>query len=364
MKKIALVHDALINKGGAERVFQVFCEMFPKAPIFTSVYFPEKTLKYFKNRKIFTTSIQKYVKNENQYKKIFPVTNYFMQKFDFGSFDIILSSTTFCAKYINKKDAIHISYMHQPFRLLWYKETYIKSYFDWYKMLLLYPFIKFLRKLDYKATNKIDIIISNSQVTKTRVMECYDKDSRIINPPLLVNNNYNLNQSSNNYFLVVSRLEPYKNVDLVIKAFNILNIPLVVIGVGSMFEKLQKLAKSNIKFLNNVNDHVLKDYYANCKALVFPQEEDFGLTPLEANAFGKPVICYGRGGVKETMVPYDSHNVNNATALFFYEQNVDSIIKSIKLFLKIKFNTKAILDNVKRFDKQAFEKKIHKIIFS
>ena len=260
-------------------------------------------------------------------------------------------------------NAIHISYMHQPFRLLWYNETYSKGYSNWYKLLLLAPFLGLLRKMDYKAARKIDFVIANNVTTKQRILDCYSMASEVINPPtVLENRSLKNNFYKKDYFLVVSRLEPYKRVDLVIKAFNKLKLQLIVIGSGSMLFPLKKIANENIELLSNVDEDTLIKYYNNCHALILPQEEDYGLTPLEANSFGKPVICYGKGGVRTTMIPYTGDNINNATAIFFHEQTVVSIIKSVKTYMKIKFNPKAIMDNVSRFDKPTFENKINKII--
>ena len=262
-------------------------------------------------------------------------------------------------------NAIHISYMHQPFRLLWYNETYSKGYSNWYKLLLLAPFLGLLRKMDYKAARKIDFVIANNVTTKQRILDCYSMASEVINPPtVLENRSLKNNFYKKDYFLVVSRLEPYKRVDLVIKAFNKLKLQLIVIGSGSMLFPLKKIANENIELLSNVDEDTLIKYYNNCHALILPQEEDYGLTPLEANSFGKPVICYGKGGVRTTMIPYTGDNINNATAIFFHEQTVDSIISSINKFINTQFKKSALLKNAKKFDKSSFKFRMNSILDS
>jgi len=358
--KIALVHDALINKGGAERVFQVFCEIFPNAPIYTSVYFPNRTLPYFKQRKIHTTPLQKIVKNENQFKNLFPLSNYYMQKMNISGFDIIVSSSTFCGKYINKKKAKHFCYMHQPFRLLWEPESYSANLSN-IKKSMIQPFLPYLRNWDLHSVNNIDLIITNCITTKKKIKNYYNKDSIVIHPPVF-NNIIEKKTNSSDYFLIVSRLEQYKNIDIAIVAFNKLKQPLKIVGDGSLSKSLKKLAKKNIQFYHNVNDNQLFELYRNCIALIFPQEEDFGLVSLEANSFGKPVICYGYGGVETTMVKYDGHNLKKATALFYNEQSTESLINAIKKFESLSFDPHVLRKNAERFSVVNFKKKIIDII--
>jgi len=362
MKKIALAHDALINNGGAERVFQVFCEIFPDAPIYTSVFFPEKTLPFFKNKTIFTSPLQKIVKTEIQFKNLFPLSLYLMQKFDMSSFDIIISSSTFCAKYLKKKKAKHICYMHQPFRLLWEPNSYDHRYINLKKSLII-PFLPLFRKWDINVTKDTDILISNCSTTKKKIKNYYNLDSTVINPPFgkFVSEN---TETNGEYYLVVSRLEPYKRVDIAIEAFNKLELPLKVVGTGSQLDALKKISKNNIKYFHNIDDKKLKKLYENCKALVFPQEEDFGLTPIEANLFGKPVICYCKGGVETTMTPYNGKNLNQATAIFFHEQNVDCLIAAIIKFKTILFNKVVLKKNAERFSEDIFKQNILDIINS
>ena len=358
---IVLVHDALINRGGAERVFQVFCEMFPNAPIYTSVYFPNRTLPYFKKRLVHTTFLQKLISNEMQLKSLFPLANYLMQKIRLDKYDIILSSSTFCGKYISSKNAKHICYCYTPFRLIWNIDSYNHSNKNSIKITTIKPFLPFLKKWDLYAANKVNQFIAMTRETSIRIQKAYNKNTAIVPPPIDMKKYEYINETCD-YFLVVSRLEPYKKVDLVVKAFNKINLNLKIIGNGTLSNYLKKIANNNIEFFHNISDEKLKSFYQKCIAVIFPQKEDYGLVPLEANACGTPVICYGKGGVETTMIPYSKENKSRATALFFDDQTVESLMLAIKCFEKIEFNQKALVENAKRFDVDIFKNKILKVI--
>lgn len=360
--KVALVHDALINKGGAERVFKIFCEIFPKATIYTSIYFEDKTFSFFKDRKINTTPLQRYISNEYQFKLLFPLANYFMYSLNLNDYDIVLSSSTTFGKYVKSIGGKHICYCYTPFRFLWDPQSYgINKKSVKYKFIK--PFLSLFKKWDYEVSQGIDYFIAMTDQMKIRIKKIYNRDS-IVLPPPIESKKYVFSDSNENYFLVVSRHEPYKKVDLVIKAFNKLKLPLRVIGVGTMSDSLKNIAQENIIFHGLVNESELIDLYSKAIALVFPQKEDYGLTPLEANASGKPVICYGFGGVETTMVPYNGQNIEKATALFFYHQTVDDLIDAVKKFNKLNFNPESLRLNAKKFDVLNFKRDIYNYILN
>ena len=359
--RIALVHDALINRGGAERVFQVLCEMFPDAPVYTSVYFPNKTFSYFKKKCIRTTLLQKVVATERALKALFPLACFLMQKMDLSEYDIILSSSTFCGKYAHRKGVKHICYCYTPFRLLWDPGSYLESVGVNSKVKMVKPVLSILRKWDYSAAQKVTKFIAMTRETQERIQTAYSRKSVIIAPPLDCQK-YNIGIVGGEYFLVVSRLEPYKKVEIVIEAFNKLKLPLKIVGTGTMADQLKRDARSNIEFFHSISDEDLQELYQKAVGIILPQREDFGLVPLEANAFGRPVICYGKGGVETTMIPYSEENKSLATALFFYDQTVESLMLSIGRFEKIEFNQKALVENARRFDVSIFKDKILEII--
>ena len=366
--KVALVHDALVNRGGAERVFQIFCEMFPDSPIYTSVYFPNKTLSFFKTRMVKTTPLQKIVRNEKQLKLLFPLANYFMQQMRLDSCDVILSSSTFCAKYVNAphhsndyEQSKHFCYCYTPFRLIWHPESYILN--KKHRLVVKYglPLFSLIKAWDYRAAQRVQQFIAMTDETKNRIFDCYHRDSIVIPPPIDTSMFFP-SSDQGDYFLLVSRLEPYKKVDLVIRAFNELQLPLLIVGTGTLLKQFQALAKKNIQFLHAISDEELLRIYQGSLAVVFPQQEDYGLVPLEANACGKAVICYGVGGVETTMIPYSDETQYDATALFFYEQSVESIKQAVRRFLHLKFNKEALISNAQRFSKEQFCNKINSIL--
>jgi glycosyltransferase involved in cell wall biosynthesis len=215
-------------------------------------------------------------------------------------------------------------------------------------------FINYMRVWDAVSSNRVDYFIANSENVARRIWKHYRRESVVIHPPVRCNL-FNISDEDEEFFLIVSRLQEYKRVDLAIEAFNELGLPLVVIGDGPMREKLQSMAKDNIKFLGRQPDSVIKDYYSKCRAFIFPGEEDFGITPLEAQASGRPVIAFGKGGALETVVP-------NETGLFFMHQTIQELVKAIKIFDKVNFEKKIIRKHAEEFDEEIFKEKINSFI--
>ena len=199
----------------------------------------------------------------------------------------------------------------------------------------------------------MDFFITMTAETSERIRNAYRRDSKIISPPIDCSQ-YKVSPAIEDYFLVVSRLERYKKVDIAVNAFNKLGLKLKIIGNGSQKTKILERSQKNIEIIGNVPDEELKEYLARCRAVIFPQKEDFGLVPLEVNASGRPVIAFGEGGICETMVPFDGENLSKATALFFYSQTADSLIQAIKEFENIQFNVNTLVENARRFDKTVF----------
>jgi len=365
--KIAIVQDDLMRRGGAEQVALTFHRAFPEAPIYTLCYQPDLTYPEFKSATIITSSYQRIAKTERQMKRyFFPLGLMAMQQMKIEGFDVVLMSTTFCAKYVNiSKNTVVICYCHNPFRLAWEPESYPQiAGASFFKKKLYQLVIKTLRKLDKDSTKKINYFIANSKIVAGRIKKAYgdDKEIVIINPPVKSNDFY-ISADSKDYYLVVSRFEPYKKVDLVLSVFNELNIPLMVVGNGSMADKIRDMADNNITIKSKVPKDELAKLFANCKALIFPQLEDYGITPLEANAAGRPVIAYGKGGVLETMEPY-TNDASKASALFFDEQNEQSLKKSLKQFETLQFNPEYIRAHARKFDEQVFIDKIISLVHS
>lgn len=351
------MHDWLTNMGGAERVIMNFKEIYPDAPIYTSIYNPEKMDNAFRNFDIRTSFIQDKKSAKENHQKYFPFMPMAFESFDLNEYDIVLSSSTCCAKgVITNPETMHICYCNTPMRYGWefYYQYANDSKMNPLKRKFLKYFINYMRLWDNVSSNRVDYFIANSENVANRIWKHYRRESVVIHPPVRAKF-YNVSEIDEDYFLIVSRLVPYKKVDLAVQVFNELGLPLVIIGDGSERDNLEHQAKSNIKFLGRQPDNVLKQYYSKCRAFIFPGEEDFGITPLEAQASGRPVIAYGKGGALETVI-------DRQTGLFFYEQTVDSLKDAINTFLKNKFDKSSIRKHAESFDEEIFKKKIREYI--
>ena len=318
--RIALVHDYLCGVGGSERVFQHICETFPDADIYTLAYREKLTLPYFRKKEIKTSILNKFISSMNLFRLFFPVATYAMSHIDFKDYDLIISSSASVAKYINKKSAIHICYCYYPTRAIWETDKFFKKLS--LKKIIFSFLLAYFKKRDLDASRKVDQFISISKYTKKRVQEIYERDSVVINSPIDLKRiqefkSTNTTDAKNTY-LVVSRLEKWKGIDTVIKAFNLNKEQLIVVGDGAEKEYLQSIANSNILFLGCVTDKKLYSLYLSSKAIIFPTYLEYGLVPIEACAFGKVSICIDSPGVRETMIPYDR---NNQFTSIFYDDN-------------------------------------------
>ena len=347
-----MVHDYLTQFGGGERVLAALCEMFPEAPIFTLIYDEKRTNGIFKDRKIYTSFLQKIPGAKKFFRGLIWLMPLAIEQFDLSDFDTVISvSHSFGKGIITKPRTKHICYCLTPTRYLWHTPG-----------LPLKPFsqliLNYLIKWDYRAAQRPDFFIADSENVQQRIKKYYNRESKVIYPPAEIGKFY-ISSEPKNYFLMVGRMVPYKRVDIAIEAFS--NLPqeqLLIIGdwsLNSKFKLMNKFRARNIKFLGRVSDSELPKYYANCKALIFPQEEDFGIVPLETMASGRPVIAYKAGGALETVI-------DEETGLFFNEQNPESLIEAIKKFEENNFHQEKIQKHAKKFDKKVFKKKISKLI--
>ena len=362
--KVAIVHDELMRRGGAEQVVLTMLNAFPEAEIYTLAYNPDGTYPEYKKYKIHTSALQFLNKNvELMLKLYFPFGIWAMKSLDVKGYDVVLISNTHSAKYVNiDKNALVFIYTYTPFRLAWNPTSY--SQYNNSKGLFRLLFdrvIKHLKKVDKAAAQRGDYFLGMTKETSQRIKDAYGVKEVTIIPPDVKCRNFHISESSKDYFLLVSRLEYYKKADLAIEAFNKLGLKLIVVGSGTKADELKELANSNIEFKSGLSSEELSSLYANCKALIFPQYEDYGITPLEANASGRPVIAYGVGGVLETMIPY-SDDASKATAMFFNEQTVDSLIDSINTFETLEFDPNFIRSHAETFDEKVFMKRLKEFV--
>lgn len=365
--KIAIVHDDLMRRGGGEQVALTMMRAFPNADLYTLCYQPHLTYEEFKYYKVHTSIFQKFVKTEKMMKWLFfPFGLLSMKLLKLRNYDIIIISGTFCGKYISySKNAKVFLYIHTPFRLVWNPTSY--NEYNKSRGILRFLFntvIAILRNIDKKEARRASFYLCNSKETEIKIQEAYGINNlTIINPPVKCNNFYIDDFSPKNYYLIVSRLEFYKKVDLAIEVFNDLGYPLIIVGNGSKKNELMALAKENIEFRSGLSANELSKLYANCKALIFPQHEDYGITPLEANASGRPVIAYGAGGILETMEPY-KEGCNQFTSVFFKKQTKESLLDAIKTFEQLSVDSNFIREHALKFDESVFIKKLLAVVYN
>ncbi|MBI2003521.1 MAG: glycosyltransferase [Parcubacteria group bacterium] len=348
--KIALVYDYLTQFGGGERVLKALCEMFPEAPVWTLIYDEKRTGRAFKNREIHTSFLQKIPGAKKFFRGLIWLMPLAIEQLDLSGFDLVISvSHSFGKGIITKPATKHICYCLTPTRYLWHNPGL--PFRPLSQFLLTY-----LRSWDFQAAQRPDYFIAVSENVKQRIKKYYGRESKVIYPPVETNNsNYSpYGLILEDYFLMVGRLVPYKRLDVAIEAFSKLpQEKLLIIGDGPELKNLkaksQKLKADNIKFLGQVSDSELPKYYAECRALIFPQEEDFGIVPMEAMASGRPVIAYRAGGALETVK-------QGETGLFFDKQTPESLLSVLKIFNKKDFDSQKIHGHALKFDLTNFRK--------
>jgi glycosyltransferase involved in cell wall biosynthesis len=356
--KIALVHDELIQWGGAERLLLAMHKIWPDAPIYTSIYAPENLPKEFRKIDVRTSFMQKLPFSRalrRQYFFLYPIA---FESFDFSGFDVVLSSSTrFAHGIITKPATLHICYSNSPTRFLWETEEYLEGEkISPIGKIFLAPFLSYLRVWDQTAVQRPDFWIANSKNVAEKLKKFYRKDSTVIYPGVDLKRfqqpatrdqkkagSWSLETG---YFLIVSRLLAWKRIELAIKACNKLKLSLKIAGQGPDYARLKSLANSSkVEFLEKVSEEELISLYKNCKALIVTQEEDFGITAVEAQAAGVPVIAYKGGGAKETII-------EGKTGLFFFPQDAGALEKTIVQFDKIKIEPQECIKSACKFSLQ------------
>lgn len=359
--KVAIVHEIFMKMGGAERVIQSLLKIFPEADLYTLLADNEVMEKNFAGKKFTTSRLQKYVDMKIPRQLLVSKMPRAIEDFDFGEYDLVISSSSAFAHGIIVPSTVpHISYVHAPMRYGWdYTHKYIteKSGKNFVKRFLLEGIISKLRLWDFVAAARPDRLLANSATTASRIEKFWRRESTIVFPPVDTEK-FSPSDIDKDYYLIVSAIEPFKSIEIAVRAF--INMPdkkLVVIGDGSQKEYLADLAKNsaNIEILGRKSDAVVKTYMEECTALVFPGLEDFGITPVEAMACGKPVVCYGKGGVTESVQ-------DGKTGIFFEELTTESLQKAVEKFAEQKEifakNAKKIRARAEEFSETSFAKKI------
>ncbi|EEZ9630045.1 TPA: glycosyltransferase family 4 protein, partial [Escherichia coli] len=365
---VGIVADWFITYAGSEKVVAEFLDVFPEAALYSVVDFLSSENKsHFKNKNITTTFIQNFPFARKKYQSYLPFMPLAIEQLDVSKHDVILSSSHAVAKgVLTGPDQLHISYIHSPIRYAWdLQHQYLResNLHKGFKGLLAKWILHNIRIWDCRTSNGVDHFIANSKFIARRIKKVYGRNADVIYPPVDVER-FTLNENKEQYYFTASRFVPYKRIDLIVEAFSHMkDKKLVVIGDGPEMNKIKAKATSNIEILGYQSNSVMVDYMRNARAFVFAAEEDFGITPVEAQSCGTPVIAYGKGGALETIRPI---GVEKATGVFFYNQDVKSIIDSVNFFEQ--HSDEIILSdcrlNALKFSEQRFKEEIKEYVMN
>ena len=351
---VALIHEYLTRLGGAERVLKHISDIYPEADIYTLLYNEAKVGEVFPANKVYMSFVNNFPNwLKSKVKFLAPFFPSAVESFDLSQYDLIISSSNSFAKgVITKPQAIHISYCHAPSTFIWnafhsYRKQQKKGNIGNFLILLL---THYLRQWDRQAADRVDYFIANSKLTQSRIKKYYRKDSVVIYPPVDVNR-IKAKKSHKDYFLIVSQLTPYKNIDIAVEAFNKLKIPLIIIGDGPERQRLEKLAESNVEIKGFLDDETTVEYYQNCRGFVFAGSDDFGIAPVEAMAAGKPVLALREGGALETII-------EGKTGEFFDAPIVELLADGVRRITEKTYDTAYIRRHAEKFSTKRFIEEI------
>jgi glycosyltransferase involved in cell wall biosynthesis len=356
----ALIHEWLVTLAGAESVLQSIYKLYP-GTIYTLFYDPAGVRGApFAGAPIYNSMLQRLPFGKNHHRAFLPLYPMAIEQFDLRNYDLVISSSYAVAKgVLTSSDQLHICYCHSPMRYVWdltFQYLEASNLQRGLKSFLVRAIFHYIRLWDASSAIRVNEFVANSHYIAHRIWKCYNRQATVIYPPVDVDH-FTVGETKDNYFITLSRLVPYKRVDLIIKAFNELNLPLLVVGDGPERKNLERLAHKNITFLGHLSENQLNDHMKKARAFVFSAEEDFGIVNVEAQACGVPVIALGRGGALETVI-------KDKTGVFFYRQDVPSIIAAVKDFLSKEstFDPQAIRRNAEQFPRERFEREFKKFV--
>lgn len=356
--RVCIVHDYLTHIGGGERVLEALAEAFPNAPIFTLVHDTTQVSLRINPRRIRTSFLQKFPGARRSHKYIpLAMMPFAIEQFDLSAYDVILSNTHGFGKgMIVKPGTLHISYCLTPIRYAWDdSHRYVREFSSGELFTYFAPLaISYIRLWDFFGSKRVDQYITLSRYVAARIKKYYHRDATVIYPPVDVDR-FSTAASQGDYYVVVSRLVPYKRVDLAIRAAEQLGVPLKIAGTGPELGYLKSIAGPHTEFLGFAPDEDLPALYRNAKALIFPQEEDFGITPLEAAASGIPTIAYAAGGALETVIAMK-------TGIFFNEQTVESLVQAIQICSEHQWNSEEIRAHAMKFSQERFIAQMKQVV--
>jgi len=356
--KVALIHDYLTELGGAERVLEALSELFPAAPIFTLIYDEKATGGVFRGKRIRTSFLQRMPFARSRHRNYAWLMPLAVEQFDLSHYDLVISDSASYAKgVITKPDTVHLSYCHTPIRYAWDdSHRYVKEFGAPKFLQRLIPFfLNYVRIWDKEAALRVDAFLANSSFVRDRIRKYYRVEAEVVHPPVNIEFFSQVKRQPQDYYLAAGRHVAYKRFDLTIRAFNELGSRLVVAGEGPETVRLKAIAGPNVFFRGRVSDSELRDLYAGAKALIFPQEEDFGIMAVEAMAAGCPVIAYRGGGALENLI-------EDKTGIFFDHERPGTLAKTVERFSKMKFDPQEIRRHAENFSKEVFKRKIQEHI--
>lgn len=355
--KLALVHDWLNQIGGAEDVLTHLVRYYPRAPIFTSIYAPDLMPAAYSTWDIRSTWMDRLPGIHTHHQRYLPLYPLAWSRVDLSSYDIVLSNKSgFCHGLRAGPETLHLCYCLTPTRYLWELQSYLdREQFGPAVRTAAQITARIFRRWDYAAAQRVNRFVAISTEVQARIRRIYHRDATLIYPPVKVVERFVPSPVTEDYFLVLSRLVPYKRIDLAVEACTRLGLPLVVGGKGRDLERLQALAGPTVTFLGFVPDEQLPQLFARCRAFIFPGLEDFGITPVQAQAAGRPVIAYRGGGALDTVIP-------GRTGVFFDEPTVESLMNVLRAFDAGEYDPAVIRANAMRFDSAVFESAITRCV--
>ena len=354
--RLAIVCSWLNQHGGAERVLEVLHDMYPRAPIYTSVYTPSALPEAYREwdiRPSFLNNLPLAIIRPQMMLPLYPLA---FEHFDLRGYDVVLSITSaFAHGILTTPGTAHVCYCLTPARFLWNYHGYIeREGIPRLTRMALCPFLKGLRQWDRAAADRVDTFVAISRTVRERIKKYYRRDAEIIYPP--VRTDYFASEAApEEYFLIVSRLVPYKRIDLAVRAFNQLGLPLRIVGDGRDRRALEALAKPNVQFLGYIPDAQVREQMARCRALIFPGEEDFGITPIEAMAAGRPVVAYAAGGALDTIE-------HGCTGILFHQPTPAALVEAVRQVDAHDFAPKALRQHARRYDVATFRRRLEQLL--
>lgn len=353
--RVAIVHDYLNQYGGAERVLEALHDLYPDAPVYTSIYDPEAMPPSYRTWDIRTSFIQRLPGWKKHFRRYFLLYPSAFESFDLSAYDLIISSSSAYAKgVIPRPDAVHVCYCHTPMRFAWRTNDYIEREQLRGPVRSVLPLaLTYVRLWDVVTANRVDVFVANSREVARRIRRYYGREAEVVPPP--VDLPPYAPRSPADFYLAGGRLIPYKRIELAVEAFNHLRLPLKIFGDGRDRRRLERLAGPTIEFLGWVDETTRRDLFARCRGFVFPGEEDFGITPVEAMAAGRPVIAYGAGGALETVI-------EGVTGRFFYEPTATALAAAVLAAQHDTYDALTIRRHAEHFGRERFLRQMRAVI--